>query len=133
MRWINLQPITHSEVSQGNKYHILTRIHGIQKDGGDEPICRQQWRCGHREQTYGHGRGERVGRTERATWKLTRHKVDTRQPVGICRAAQGTQEGWEVGGRLKRARTYVNLRPIHVDGWRKPTRYCNHPSIKNKN
>ena len=61
MRWINLQPIIHSEVSQKNKYHILTHIRGIQKDGRYEPICRQQRRCGHREQTYGHGRGERGG------------------------------------------------------------------------
>ena len=32
----------------------------------------QQWRCRHREQTYGHGRvgrKERVGLTERVAWK----------------------------------------------------------------
>ena len=33
MQWINLQPITQSEVSQKNKYHILTCIYGIWKDG----------------------------------------------------------------------------------------------------
>ena len=32
----------------------------------------QQWRNRHREQTYGHGRGEeRVRCMERVTWKLT--------------------------------------------------------------
>ena len=42
MRWMNLEPITQSEVSQKekNKYGILTHICGIEKDGIDEPICR---------------------------------------------------------------------------------------------
>ena len=31
--------------------------------------------------------------------------------------------GWEVGGRLKREGTYVNLWLIHVDVWQKPTQY----------
>ena len=41
MRWMNLDPIIQNEVSQKekNKYHILRHIHGIQKDGTDEPIC----------------------------------------------------------------------------------------------
>ena len=29
MRWMNLEPIIQSEVSQKEKYHILTRIYGI--------------------------------------------------------------------------------------------------------
>ena len=29
MRWMNLEPIIQCEVSQKNKYHILTYIHGI--------------------------------------------------------------------------------------------------------
>ena len=34
MRWMNLEPIIHSEVSQKekDKYHILTHIYGIEKD-----------------------------------------------------------------------------------------------------
>ena len=41
MRWMNLEPIIHSEVSQKekDKYHILTHIHGIQKNGTEELIC----------------------------------------------------------------------------------------------
>ena len=63
MQWMNLEPITQSEVSQKeeNKYHILMHIYGIQKDSIDEPIFRA---LRHREQTYGHGGGgrkERVG------------------------------------------------------------------------
>ena len=41
MRWMNLEPIIHSEVSQKekDKYHILTHIHGIQKNSTEELIC----------------------------------------------------------------------------------------------
>ena len=40
MRWMNLEPIIHSEVSQKekNKYCILIHIYGIQKDNIDERI-----------------------------------------------------------------------------------------------
>ena len=61
MRQMNLEPIIQSEVSQKekNKYHILTHIYGIQKNGIDEPICKAAVET-HREQTYGHGGGERM-------------------------------------------------------------------------
>ena len=41
MRWMKLEPITQSKVSQKEKhqYSILTHISGIYKDGNDEPIC----------------------------------------------------------------------------------------------
>ena len=29
VRWMNLEPVIQSEVSQKNKYHILMRIYGI--------------------------------------------------------------------------------------------------------
>ena len=43
MRWMNLEPTTQSEVSQKekDKYRILMHIHGIQKDGTDEPMYRK--------------------------------------------------------------------------------------------
>ena len=56
MRWMILEPIIQSEVSQKNKYHILTHIYGIQKMvlmnlfAGQQRNCRQrtglwtQWR-----------------------------------------------------------------------------------------
>ena len=42
MRWVNLEPIIQSEVSQKekDKYHILTHIYGIQKNGTEEFIYR---------------------------------------------------------------------------------------------
>ena len=60
MRWMKLEPIRQSEVSQKEKhqYSILTHIYGIQKDGNDDPVCRQQKRHRCVEQTFGlRGRG----------------------------------------------------------------------------
>ena len=41
MRWIKLEPIIQSKVSQKEKhqYSILMHIYGIQKDSNDDPIC----------------------------------------------------------------------------------------------
>ena len=41
MRWMKLEPIIHSQVSQKEKhqYSILMHIYGIYKDGNDDPIC----------------------------------------------------------------------------------------------
>ena len=38
MRWVKLEPIIHSEVSQ-KETPILTHIFGILKYGNDDPIC----------------------------------------------------------------------------------------------
>ena len=45
MKWINLEPIIQSEVSQKekDKYCICMHICGIWKDGPDDPICRAAW------------------------------------------------------------------------------------------
>ena len=42
VRWMNLEPIIQSEVSQKekDKYCIFTHAYGIERDGTDEPICR---------------------------------------------------------------------------------------------
>ena len=42
MRWMNLELVIQSEVSQKekNKYCMLVHMYGIQKNGIDEPICR---------------------------------------------------------------------------------------------
>ena len=44
MRWMKLETIIQSEVSQKDKdhYSILTHIHGIYKDGNDNPICKTE-------------------------------------------------------------------------------------------
>ena len=42
MRWMNLEPVIQSEVSQKekDKYHIVRHIYGIWKNGTEEFICR---------------------------------------------------------------------------------------------
>ena len=41
MRWMKLEPIIQSEVSQKEKYQysILPQMYGILKDGNDNPVC----------------------------------------------------------------------------------------------
>ena len=41
MRWMKMEPIIQSEVSQKEKhqYSILTHIYGIGKDDNDNPVC----------------------------------------------------------------------------------------------
>ena len=41
MRWMKLEPIIQSEVSQKEKhqYSILMHIYGIEKDGNNDLIC----------------------------------------------------------------------------------------------
>ena len=44
MRWMKLEPIIQSEVSQKDKdqYRIIMHIYGILKDGNDNPICKTE-------------------------------------------------------------------------------------------
>ena len=55
MRWMRLEPIIQSEVSQKDKdqYSILMHTYGIGKDGNDNPIRKQKKRHRCTEQTYG--------------------------------------------------------------------------------
>ena len=50
MRWMKLEPIIQSEVSQKEKhqYSMLTHIYGIQKDGNDNPV----WETAKETQMY---------------------------------------------------------------------------------
>ena len=61
MRWMKLEPIIQSEVSQkeNHQYSILTHIYGIQKDGNNNPLCETAKRHRYIEQSYGLcGRGQ---------------------------------------------------------------------------
>ena len=44
MRWMKLEPIVQSEVSQKDKhqYRILMNIYGILKEGNANPICKTE-------------------------------------------------------------------------------------------
>ena len=74
MRLMNLEPIIQSEVSQKekDKYHILTHIYGISKNGTEEFIYRAEMEKQTQRTLMDMGRGEeRVRCMERVTWKLT--------------------------------------------------------------
>ena len=68
----------------------------------DEPICRQQWRCRHREQTCGHSRGRR-GWDELREWHgniyITVCKINSGNLLynaGISNPVLcGNLEGWD--------------------------------------
>ena len=55
MRWMKLEPIIQSEVSQKDQhqYSILMHIYGIWKNGNDNPICKTEKRHRCIEQTFG--------------------------------------------------------------------------------
>ena len=42
VKWLNLEPVKQSVIGQKekNRYHTVKHIYGIQKNGIDEPICR---------------------------------------------------------------------------------------------
>ena len=66
MRWMNLEPIIQSEVSQKEKYkyHILVYIYmKSRKMVMINLSTGQQWRGRHREQNCGYSGGERSGMT----------------------------------------------------------------------
>ena len=68
MRWMNLEPIIQSEVSQKEKSYTNIYMES-RKMVLKNLFAGQQWRSRHKEQIYGH-RG-RVRCRERITWKLT--------------------------------------------------------------
>ena len=74
MRWMHLEPIIQSEVSQKekDKYHILMHIYGIQKNGTEEFTYRAAMEKQTENRLMDMERGEeRVRCMEKVTWKLT--------------------------------------------------------------
>ena len=80
MRWMNLEPNTQTEVTQKekDKYHILTHIYRIQKNGTEEVIFRAA--VEKQTQTYGHGErrgeGEMYGKSNMETY-ITMWEIDS--------------------------------------------------------
>jgi len=74
MRWMNLEPIIQSEVSQKekDKHCLLTYIYRIEKNGTERFIFRagMEKQIGNRLMDMGRGE-ERVRCMKRVTWKLT--------------------------------------------------------------
>ena len=112
MRWMNLESVIQSEVSQKekDKYRILTHINGIQKNDTEELIYRAAMRNRHREQSYGHGEkgGEHeiYGKNNTETY-ITICKIDNRKlpsqetQTGALYQSRGVEWGgrWEGGSK----------------------------------
>ena len=97
MRWMNLEPIIQSEVSQKekSKYRILTHIYGIQKDGTEGSICRAALETQTENRLMDKG-GEEEGEGEingESSIEANTSTYVNRQPMGICCMTQGTQMG----------------------------------------
>ena len=72
MRWMKLEPIIQSEVSQKDKdqYSILMHIYGIYKDGNNNPICKTEKETQmYRTDFWTQWEKERVGCSERTALK----------------------------------------------------------------
>ena len=73
MRWMNLEPIIHSEVSQKekDKYCILTHIYGMQKNGTEEFIYKaaMEKQTQRTDMDMGRGgEGEMYGKSNKETY-----------------------------------------------------------------
>ena len=137
MRWMKLEPIIQSDVSQKNKhqYSILKHIYGIVKDGNENPICKTEKETQMYRTDFGTLREKaRVGCSERIALKQVYYQGWNRSPaqVGCMRqmlraGAWGRPRG--MGWRWKWERgsgwgTHVNPWLIHINVRQKPLQYC---------
>ena len=109
MRLMNLEPIIQSEVSQKekDKYHILTHIYAIQKNGSEDFIYRAEMEK-HTQRTDlwiwgGGGEDEIYGKSNMETY-ITICKIDSQWEFAVClrKLKQGlciNLEGWEGGSK----------------------------------
>ena len=108
MTWMNLELILHSEVSQKekHKYHILTHIYRIQKNGTEEfiyraPVEKQTQRIDLWTWERG-GEGEMYGKSNMQTY-ITIREIDSQWEFAIWlrKLKQGlciNLEGWDGEG-----------------------------------
>ena len=71
MRWMKLEPIIQSEVSQKDKdqYRILMHIYEILKDGNDNPLCKTEKETEVQKRLWTLWEKARVGCSERIALK----------------------------------------------------------------
>ena len=136
MRWMKLEPIIQSEVSQKEKhqYSILTHIYEIWKMVMITLYARQKKRHRYIEQTFGLY-GRRQGWDDQRTaskhvyyqvWNRSAVQVGCmRQVLGAGALGRPRGMGW--GGRWEGGSgwgTHVNPWLIHVNVWQNPLQYC---------
>ena len=111
MRWMDLESVIHSEVSQKekNKYQKLMRIYGIQKNGTDEPSGREGIETQTQRMDLTHASRKLLCSIGRSTWCFV-----TTQRGGMGR----------VGGRPKREVIQVYIQLIQFVVQQKLTQHC---------
>ena len=74
MRWMKLEPIIQSEVSQKEKhqYSVLMHIYGIQKDGNNNPVCERT-----RDTDVQNSLLDSVGEGEGEGWMIWENGIQT--------------------------------------------------------
>ena len=124
------------EISYTNVY-----IWNLERQYWWKLFAEDQWRHRCREQTYGHGGGQR-GAGERRRWDAWREqhgnihypwKIDGQWEFAVWHRELklGLCNNLEVGGRWEGTDVYLWL--THVDVWQKPTQYCKTIILQFKN
>ena len=136
MRWMKLEPIIQSEVTQKDKdqYSILMHIYGILKDGNNNPICKTEKETQiYRTDFWTLWEKVRVGCSERTALKQVYYQGWNRSPAQagcmrqVLRAGalgRPRRMGW--GGRWEGGSGWgIHVTPwlIHVNVWQKPIKY----------
>ena len=137
MRWMKLESIIQSEVSQKDKdqYSILTHIYGILKDGNDNPICKTEKETQmYRTDFWTLWEKARVGCSERIALKQVYYQGWNRSPaqVGCMRqvlraGALGRPRGMGWRGKREGGSRWIT-HVIH--GWFMSMYGKNHYNIK---
>ena len=122
MRWMKLEPIIQSEVSQKEKdqYSILTHIYGILKDGNDNPICKTKRDTDAQNRllsSVGEGEGGMFRENSIATYTLSRVKQisspgwmhETSARAWCTGKTQRNQVEREVGGGIGMGNTCKSM------------------------
>ena len=144
MRWMKLEPIIQSEVSQKEKhqYSILTHIYGFRKMVMMTLYARQLKRHRYKEDFWTLWDKARVGWFERIALKYVYYHMWNGSPVQVWHmnrafkaSALGLPWGMGWGGRWEGGSgwgTHVHPWLIHVSVWQKPLQYCKAISLQLK-
>ena len=116
MRWMNLEPIIQSEVSQKEKekYHILMHIYGIQKNGTAEFVDRATVeKQTQRTDLWTWGEGEMYGKSNMEIYITYVKQIASRNLLYV---SGNPNRGGEGDGRdVQKGGVYIYLWLIHVE------------------
>ena len=144
MRWMKLEPIIQSEVSQKEKhqYSILTHIYGIYKDGNNNPVCEKAKETQMYRTVFWTLWEGKVGWFGRMTLKHVYYHMWNGSPLQVWWMGRGVR-GWctgmtqrngmgrEVGGKCRMGSTCTPIADS-CQCMAKPLQYCKVTSLQLK-